>query len=68
VGAWAGAVSEPEVVPVLDGGVDAAAAAGDAMVWTIAGAPAAIELRATLRIDGETIAPCVARVDRPDPP
>lgn len=38
------------------------AAGGDPMVWTIEGDPAPIELRATLRLEGVAVSPCLARV------
>jgi hypothetical protein len=38
----------------------AAAASKDRFVWTIVGLGGGIELRATVRIDGESIPPCVA--------
>jgi len=34
------------------------------MVWTIEGSPTTVELHATLRIEGETLPPCVTRVER----
>jgi len=34
------------------------------MVWTIEGSPRPIELRATLHLASETVAPCSARVER----
>ena len=44
----------------------ASAAAADAgsMVWTIEGQPTTVELHATPRIEGETLAPCVTRVEQ----
>jgi hypothetical protein len=36
-------------------------AGDDAMVWTIAGEPGPLELHATLRLDGVSVPPCVAR-------
>ncbi|HEX8115413.1 MAG TPA: hypothetical protein VF516_47125 [Kofleriaceae bacterium] len=40
------------------------AAASDSMVWTIQSAPMAVELHATLRLDGDTVGPCTTRVER----
>ncbi len=37
-------------------------AATDSFIWTISGEPAPIEVRATIRIDGITVSPCVARI------
>jgi len=34
------------------------------MVWTIQSEPTTVELHATARIEGETLEPCVARVER----
>jgi len=68
--------SQPRELPIAAGGTaeldtpitlrfagDTAADAGS-MVWTIQSAPTTVELHATLRIEGETIAPCVVRVER----
>jgi hypothetical protein len=38
--------------------------ADDPFVWIIVGEPAAVELHATLRLEGLSIPTCVARVDR----
>jgi hypothetical protein len=40
------------------------AAEASSMVWTIQSPPATVELHATLRIEGEAIAPCVTRIER----
>lgn len=41
------------------------ATASDSMVWTIQSAPTAVELHATLRLEGATVGPCTIRVERP---
>jgi hypothetical protein len=42
----------------------AAEPTGDAFVWTVIGDPHALELRATLRLEDQSLPECVARVDR----
>jgi hypothetical protein len=58
----AGATAELDTPVTLRFAPDAADAGP--LVWTIESAPTTIELHATLRIEGETIEPCGARVER----